>query len=59
VFVLHGDQDSNNPIAASEAMARTLRDHGVETEYLVVPGGEHLNAFMLAATAIYDFLDRH
>jgi predicted peptidase len=59
VFVLHGDKDTNNPIAASEAMAQALRDNGVETEYLVVPGGEHLNAFMLAADAIYDFLDQH
>ncbi|MDR2213431.1 MAG: prolyl oligopeptidase family serine peptidase [Pseudomonadales bacterium] len=59
VFVLHGDKDTNNPIAASEAMANTLRDNGVETEYLVVPGGEHLNAYLLVADRIYDFLDGH
>ncbi|HWK55438.1 MAG TPA: hypothetical protein VNR18_13760, partial [Hyphomicrobiales bacterium] len=59
LFILHGDKDTNNPIAASEAMAQTFQDHGIETIYSVVAGGEHLNAYLLAADAIYDFLDAH
>jgi len=57
VLVLHGDQDTSNPIAASEALARALTDHGIDAEYLVVPGGEHLTAYMLVADEIYTFLD--
>lgn len=59
VMVLHGDKDVSNPIAASERMANELKQHGIETEYAVVPNGEHLNAFMLYAPQIYDFLDKH
>jgi len=59
VLVLHGDKDTSNPIAASERMARELKEHGIETEYQIVPGGEHLNAYLLFAPKLYDFLDRH
>ena len=59
VLVLHGDKDTSNPIAASERMARELKEHGIDTEYHVVPGGEHLNAYLLFAPQLYDFLDRH
>jgi predicted peptidase len=59
LLILHGENDTNNPIAASAAMARTFAENGVETEYLAVPGGEHLNAYLLAADEIYAFLDAH
>ncbi|MES2604561.1 MAG: prolyl oligopeptidase family serine peptidase, partial [Pseudomonadota bacterium] len=59
VMVLHGDKDVSNTIAASERMAKELQQHGIETEYAVVPNGEHLNAFMLYAPQIFDFLDKH
>lgn len=59
VFVLHGEKDTSNPITASEAMAKALKDNGVEVEYLAVPDGEHLNAYLLVADRIYDFLDAH
>ena len=59
VLVLHGDKDTSNPIAASERMAAELQQHGIETEYHVVPNGEHLNAYLLFAPQIFEFLDRH
>ena len=59
VFVLHGDKDTSNPIAASQAMAEALEANGVEVTYRVVPDGEHLNAYMLIADEIFDFLDEH
>jgi predicted peptidase len=59
VMVLHGDKDVSNAITASERMASELKQHGIETEYHVVPNGEHLNAFLLYAPQIYDFLDKH
>ena len=59
VLVLHGEKDTSNPVAASERMAKELQQHGIETEYHVVPDGEHLNAYLLFAPQIFDFLDRH
>jgi len=59
VMVLHGDQDNSNPIAASEQMANEFRAQGIETEYHLIPGGEHLTAYLYFTEQIFDFLDRH
>src|SRR5213593_231998 len=59
VLVIHGDQDTTNPIAASQKMAEALKAAGVETAYATVPGGTHLEAYLTYATQIYDFLDKH
>jgi len=59
VMVLHGDQDNNNPIAASEQMANEFRAQGIETQYHLIPGGEHLTAYLFFTGQIFDFLDSH
>ena len=59
LLVIHGDQDMNNPIAASQRMAEEAKAAGVETVYAVVPGGIHLEAFLTYAQGFYDFLDKH
>jgi predicted peptidase len=59
LMVIHGDQDTSNPIEASEALAQASRSAGVETVYATVPGGEHLTAYLDFAEEIYDFLDAH
>jgi predicted esterase len=59
LLVIHGDQDMNNPIAASQKMAEEAKAAGVETVYAVVPGGIHLEAFLTYAQGFYDFLDKH
>lgn len=59
VLVLHGDQDTSNDVAASRRMAAELQQHGIETEFRLVPGGQHLDAYLLDAAGIFDFLDRH
>jgi predicted peptidase len=59
MLVLHGDQDTSNPIAASQAMADAAKAAGVETVYLTVPGGTHLGAFLTYANQFYDFMDKH
>jgi predicted peptidase len=58
-LVIHGDQDMNNPIAASQKMAEEAKAAGVETVFAVVPGGIHLEAFLTYAQGFYDFLDKH
>ena len=58
-LVIHGDQDTNNPIEASQKMAEEAKAAGVETVYAVVPGGVHLEAFLTYASKFFDFMDAH
>ena len=59
LLVIHGDQDTTNPIAASQKMADAARAAGVETVYATVPGGTHLEAYLTYASQLFDFLDKH
>jgi predicted peptidase len=59
LLVIHGDQDTTNPIAASQKMADAARAAGVETVYATVPGGTHLEAYLTYAAQLFDFLDTH
>lgn len=59
LMVIHGDQDTVNPIEASQKMAEAAKAAGVETVYATVPGGTHLEAYLTYASQIFDFLDKH
>ena len=59
LMVVHGDQDTTNPIAASQKMADAARAAGVETVFATVPGGTHLEAYLTHASQIFDFLGQH
>jgi predicted peptidase len=59
LMVIHGDQDTSNPIAASQKMAEAAKAAGVDTVYATVPGGTHLEAYLTYAPQIFDFLDKH
>jgi predicted peptidase len=59
LMVIHGDQDTTNPIEASQRMAAAAKAAGVDTVYATVPGGTHLEAYLTYATQIFDFLDKH
>jgi len=59
LLVIHGDQDTNNPIASSQKMAEVFKAAGVDTTYATVPGGTHLEAYLTYASQIFDFLDKH
>jgi predicted peptidase len=59
LMVIHGDQDTVNPIEASQKMAEAGKAAGVETVYATVPGGTHLEAYLTYASQIFDFLDKH
>jgi pimeloyl-ACP methyl ester carboxylesterase len=59
LMVIHGDQDTTNPIEASKKMADAAKAAGVETVYATVPGGTHLEAYLTYASQIFDFLDSH
>ena len=57
LLVIHGDQDTVNPIEASRRMADAAKAAGVTTVYATVPGGTHLGAYLTYAKEIFDFLD--
>jgi predicted peptidase len=59
LLVIHGDQDTVNPIANSQKMAEAAKAAGVETVYATVPGGTHLEAYLTYASQIFDFLEKH
>jgi|SRR5436309_7664012 len=59
LLVIHGDQDTVNPIEASQKMAAAAKAAGVDAVYATVPGGTHLEAYLRYATQIFDFLDKH
>lgn len=59
LLVIHGENDTVNPIAASRALAEEARAAGVDARYATVPGGTHLTAYLDYADEIYDFLDAH
>ena len=58
VLMLHGDKDTSNLVMASERMVQELRQHGIKTEFHLVSGGEHLNAYLKDAAGVFDFLDK-
>lgn len=57
LLIIHGDQDTTNPIDASKRMADAAKAAGVNTVYATVPGGTHLGAYLTYASQIFDFLD--
>jgi poly(3-hydroxybutyrate) depolymerase len=59
LLVIHGDQDTVNPIAASQKMAEAAKAAGVDASYATVPGGTHLEAYLTYASQLFDFLDKH
>ena len=59
LMVIHGDQDTTNPIEASQKMANAAKAAGVDTVYATVPGGTHLEAYLTFASQIFDFFDKH
>ncbi len=59
LLVIHGDQDTSNPIAASQKLAETAKQAGVDTTYAAVPGGTHLEAYLTYAAKLFDWLDQH
>ena len=57
LLVIHGDQDTTNPMEASRRMAEAAKAAGVNAVYATVPGGTHLGAYLTYAPQIFDFLD--
>ena len=59
LLVIHGDQDTTNPMAASQKMTEAAKAAGVDATYATVPGGTHLEAYLTYAPQLFDFLEKH
>jgi predicted peptidase len=59
LLIVHGDQDTANPIEGSRALAAAASAAGVDARYATIPGGTHLTAYLDYAKEIFDFLDAH
>lgn len=59
LLVIHGDQDTTNPIEASRRLAEAATAASVDARFATVPGGTHLEAYLTYAPQIFDFLDAH
>jgi predicted esterase len=57
VLMLSGEKDATYTAAACERMTKQLQQHGIQAQYQLVPGAEHLNAYLLHAPRLFDFLD--
>jgi len=58
-LVVHGEKDDTNSFAAAEKDVQTLKQHGVEAQFLPIKEGTHLEAWCLALPQILDFFDKH
>lgn len=56
VLVLTGEKDAKYTATACERMVSELRQHGISARYDLVPGAEHLNAYLVFAPQLFDFL---
>jgi len=59
IMYIHGEFDHHSNPRWAKALSKTAADNGVETEYLMVPGGTHGSAYSIAMPQILDFLLRH
>lgn len=59
LLVIHGDQDTTNPMANSQKMAEAAKAAGVDATYATVPGGTHLEAYLTYAPQLFEFLEKH
>ena len=59
LLVVHGDKDDTMSFAAAEKMAQTAKQNGVDTEWMPVKDGDHLEAWTKVFPQMLDFFDRH
>jgi len=59
IMVCHGDKDDEVPVARSRAMVQAAKDHGLDPQYLEVPGATHLTIVAIVEPKVFDFFDKH
>jgi dienelactone hydrolase len=59
ILVCHGDKDDEVPVARSRDMVKASKEHGLDPQYLEVPGATHLTIVALVEPKVFDFFDAH
>lgn len=59
VIVVHGDADEIVPVQGSRDLAAQLKEMGLESEYVELPGVGHGPVINLAQEHVFDFFDAH
>jgi dienelactone hydrolase len=59
ILVCHGDKDDEVPVASSRNMVQAAKEHGLDPQYLEVPGATHLTIVALVEPKVFDFFDQH
>jgi dienelactone hydrolase/catechol 2,3-dioxygenase-like lactoylglutathione lyase family enzyme len=62
VLLIHGDRDENVPVAQTEAMAQSLKEHGKDVETFILEGATHYfndKEYGIALRKLFEFLRRH
>ena len=59
LLVVHGESDESNSIAAAQKMAAAAKERGVDTLWMPVKGGTHLEAWTMVFPQMLDFFDKH
>ena len=58
LMVIHGDADTEVPIARSQAMVKAAKEHGLDPTFLVLPGATHITAPGIAEPKVFDFFEQ-
>ena len=59
ILVCHGNHDDEVPVARSRNMISAAKEHGLDPEYLEVPGATHLTVLALVEPKAFAFFDAH
>jgi len=59
LMVCHGDKDDEVPVARSRNMVAAAKEHGLDPQYLEVPGATHLTIVALIEPKVFAFFDQH
>lgn len=59
IMVVHGDADTEVPLARSQAMVKAAKENGLEPNFLVIPGATHITAPGLAEPQVFAFFEKY
>jgi pimeloyl-ACP methyl ester carboxylesterase len=59
LMIIHGDADTEVPIARSQAMLKAAKENGLDPEFVVIPGATHGTIVSLVEPQVFEFFGKH
>lgn len=59
VMIIHGDLDTTNSLEAARSMAQNFKQHGIDTEWVELKEGTHLESWAMAFPQMLDYFAKH